>query len=156
MDLGFVIYAILFGLFLFIMVSSSIRNFRWGRSSNSWPTATGVIIQSEMTSHKGEGTTPKYGARLLFEYQINGKYYRSFRRDISAGSSLFGGKGTASRILEKYPVGKEVDVFFPPNSPDMGILEPGVKKSTLIFLFIGLIATLVYLFVLILVLVGSV
>ena len=94
--------------------------------SNSWPTIDGVIITSQIeqqTSTSGEGankkTTVKSVPKIAYQYQVGGQLYKNTKISFLSSS------GNASRIVDQYPEGKTVRVYYNPDKPKQAVLVPG-------------------------------
>jgi hypothetical protein len=105
-------------------------------SSQFWPTTSGEIVQSYVSTYKDI-----YGNRT---YLGKIKYLYSIKHHISAGESFtgervgidpyppFDDRHRAKASLDQYPKGKNVDVYYNPNHPQRSILEPSFPRSKLI------------------------
>ena len=66
------------------------------------------------------------------------------RPDARGYFGQYGGKyNHASRIVGRYPEGKEVQVYCKPSRPEVAVLEPGVSWSSFIALGLGLFVIVV-------------
>lgn len=127
-----------------IIAVFSYSGYRASLASESWPTATGSIVRSEIekqTSTSGEGadkkTTVKEYPKITYQYLIDGKAYTS-------GKISFLPTGNAKQVVSRYPVGKSVSVSYNPDKPEQAVLIPGRKKLdtvpyffSVIFFFFG-------------------
>jgi hypothetical protein len=130
------------------MFAAGIVLLAWGayeikgsRESGSWPTAQGTIRSSSVSkrttrdsNHRTRTTCyPKVG----FQYQVDGRNYTSSR--IAFGTGDTGGSAKwARKIVNKYPVGKTVMVYYNPQDPQYGVLESGITWRSIIFLLAGI------------------
>lgn len=132
---------ILIGLIFFI---TGIINIIRGFSSKNWPSVQGKVVSSDIQIQRNTSRGPNYTPAILFEYFINGTRY--FSNKISFG-------GTSSRLISiqktliKYPTGSNVLVYYNPQKPQIAVLEPGITFSTIIFLLVGIILTIVGFFI---------
>lgn len=74
---------------------------------------------------------------LIITYNVDGVRYSSKR--VKAGinfstSSL----ASAEKTVNKYPVGREIRVYYNPRSPKKSFLETGVNQMLLVTFFISL------------------
>ena len=113
------------------------------KASAEWPAAKGIITVSEVTKHEsttGTGTnkrrTVTYHAKIHYKYSANGKSYTS--NNVTFGQSTEG----AGEIVNRYPIGKKVKVFYNPQDPKVAVLEPGVSMASYLFLGFGILFTL--------------
>ena len=97
------------------------------KASESWPSTKGVIIKSvvvktESAEHNGR----TYSAKIEYKYIVEYKEY------ISDKVSFLNTDRPTTKV-KKYPVGKEVDVFYNPENLEISVLEPGY--SPLLYLW---------------------
>jgi hypothetical protein len=136
-----------FGLTIFCAIFMSIGSillFIGGRAlwrgwrSSKWPTARGVIVyghraQSEETlpaeSEDQASVNTKNDGHLVYRFEVGGRTHFSNNRRFGqlAGSD----SDWAANIAEKYPLGREVTVWYRPDNPDFATLEPGASKEAL-------------------------
>jgi len=88
-----------------------------GWSSAQWPTAPGKMLYSQAHEGRNAGTT------MWYEYVVDGKRYVT-------GQYRTGGNGTpfdseARDVAKRYPVGREVTVYYRPSDPSVAVLQPG-------------------------------
>ncbi len=101
------------------------------RESRSWPTVKGRITQCDVV-RKG-GTTGRgvsnvrHEIELTYSYAVDGKKYRGHRIQVFRVSHKL--KDDAQRHADRYPVGKEVTVYYNPGDPEDAVLEPGLVPS---------------------------
>ena len=107
------------------------------QASQSWPTAQGVVVSSEVTarrSRSGKGRhRTTYGADVRYEYTVNGVQYSSGK--ISFGEYRTHSRGPAQAAVDQYPRQAEVVVYYNPDKPEEAVLEPG-KMGGIVILFI--------------------
>jgi hypothetical protein len=116
------------------------------RRASRWPSAPGrvVVSQSEMRSVKSGGadsddTEVRNFAKVVYEYKIATHTYRCDR--VSVGENL--GNFEVAETLAKYPVGKDVTVYYNPNKRDEAVLErdvPAVLWKAAVGIVLGLSA----------------
>jgi len=138
---------ILVNLFLSIFVIVGIvvaiqgkKMLATAKESANWPYVQGEVISSEMEVRKetdDDGTSVTYSAEVLFEYEVAGTVYSANR--VSFGQYSSGAPGLARKILNKYPAGTVVKVYYNPDDPEISVLEPGTTFSTYLVLIGGLV-----------------
>ena len=113
--IGFVIS----GLTLFAIINSF--------SSKKWMTTNGKIINSEIykQSFTGEADVT-YRPSIAFEYLVNGEKFISDRLYYGVKIMSSGNWINSRKLIEKYPVDKEVTVYYNPNKPKISVIEPGL------------------------------
>ena len=129
---------LLLGLSLFCWeVYSAVRSFQ----SNNWEPTNGRIVKSEIEV-SGYGRRRRSRAVVSYSYVVKGKRYECDNIQfggLSIGSSIAGLFGKP-QVLEDYPKGKSVRVFYNPNNPDDAVLKRKLPASTYVTM---IIATLV-------------
>jgi hypothetical protein len=106
------------------------------QKSRSWPTASGTVLDSGMEAHQSRDEDgdikTTYGATIQYKYLVDGQEFQGNRRTFSnvRTSSV----RNTEKILERYPLGSSVDVFYDPDDPSSSVLEPGVGAGTYILL----------------------
>ena len=113
-----------------VMSFFGVRQFTQAKASPAWPTVTGVITVAELGKQMGnerdESTT--YSADISYDYLVNDRSY------VNGAVSFDGVKSsdpsTARRILKRYPVGKQVTVYYNPSDPQDAVLEPGLTAGS--------------------------
>jgi Protein of unknown function (DUF3592) len=98
-----------------------------------WPVTDAVIQSAHQESHSGDhGTT--YSAEVTYTYQVSAANYTGRKISIGAMSSS---SQYAQKILDRYPVGKKVAVYYSPTDPAEAVLETGIHGGTWICLGVG-------------------
>lgn len=92
------------------------------QASASWPKTIGQITASELRDNS-IGPKEKFKARVSYSYQAAGGSYSSERiRFADASGSA---RSTQQAVVDKYPPGAQVDVYYDPADPVQAVLEPG-------------------------------
>jgi len=137
------------GSFLFILVffAVGIGMTVWGgivirnaSISEGWPSTQGEITSSYIRSSTDEDGT-SYFADIEFKYVVNDRW-------LEGDMVNFGEYGTsdmshAEGIVDRYPIGKMVTVYYNPEQPETAVLEPGLTWSSYFILFMGIIFLIV-------------
>ena len=90
-------------------------------AARNWASTTGKVITSRVEVSGGDHTT--VSPHIVFQYSVYGRVYSGSQ--IKAGDmhmSTYGSRG-AYDIVDKYPVGADVTVFYDPNNPQLSALE---------------------------------
>ncbi|MBP7593115.1 MAG: DUF3592 domain-containing protein, partial [Chloroflexi bacterium] len=66
---------------------------------------------------------------------------------IKFGENSYSSERKAQAILDRYPNGQRIAVFYDPTQPDKAVLEPGVSGGSYIVLGIGLLFVFISLLV---------
>jgi hypothetical protein len=91
------------------------------QASQSWPSTAGIIVKSRVEVTGGE--TASVNPRIVYDYVVGGQNYQNDQ--IRAGDDVFTMRagGTAYDIVDRYPVGMAVIVFYNPANPAESALE---------------------------------
>lgn len=98
-------------------------------ASLNWPSTSGVVTRASIerrTSRTGNNaTSTSYHPVIVYEYEVGGQRYRCDR--LNAGSGLLhinrGADRDPQRVVDRYPVGSTVTVYYDPADPSNGALE---------------------------------
>lgn len=149
-NLNWIIITALFLGGLFFILMAALRSRKAKLAAESWPTAAGGILSSEVVIHRSHNTqghtSVNYVPKVTYEYQVNGQKYMG--DGIGFGTATFG-KKKADEIAAKYPQGAPVTVYYDPANPSKAVLETrSVGGGNFIAMGIILIATgFMYLYV---------
>jgi hypothetical protein len=124
---------------IFLLIG--LRSMQRAQESTNWPSVAAVIVSSSVDSRSGnKGTT--YQAKVLYDYTVDGTQYSSNR--IGYGDYGSSNPGHAREVVNQYPKGSKVEVFYMPDHPEESVLEPGIHLRTYfipafgaVFLFAG-------------------
>ncbi len=120
------LWTILFTLLFFVAAvgveTYLINMFIKAWNAVNWPTTKGIIVKSELEKHLSIKTS--YEAFIEYTYQIGEKQYKS--KDVRARGSNAKYRSELTPLVEKFPAGKEVTVYYNPVNPSDALLEVGV------------------------------
>ncbi len=110
-----------------------------------WESTGGTVLTSYKTARR-ENFQKFEDAEITYEYEVNGKTYRS--SVIKASGDMSGdtnkkGASDVDKLIEKYPAGSSVTVYYNPSMPKMACLEQGGGEAMFICLVFGPLAVLV-------------
>ncbi|MDT8391849.1 MAG: DUF3592 domain-containing protein [Lentisphaeria bacterium] len=118
------------------------------KASQNWPTVDGRVTHSEVDQHRETSTNnnssrreTKYTANIHYTYDYEGASYTGKR--VCFGGSRKGSSSMANQIVNRFPLGKTVEVYVDPAKPATACLEPGVTAMAYIPLGIGVIFAVV-------------
>jgi hypothetical protein len=109
-----------------------------------WPTTTGRIIRSEITTtvqqHRrpnrpqGDYDVTMYVPRIVYAYEADG---HTFQSDDIGWSTSANRRSAAEKQVMQYPLQSQVRVFYNPDDPAQATLAPSVGRLALILWFIA-------------------
>ncbi len=101
------------------LLSDAIKSYQKFITSKSWPSVQGTIIKSEVL--RFDNRSSAYSFMVTYQYELNGKEYQNNRVALWTISS----EEHCNRLLEQFPQGKSVPIYYPPNEPSKPILVTG-------------------------------
>lgn len=135
------IIAILAGLSFFFFLTGELRSILECRN---WPTAPGVIISSKVVETDRMETNTLPGQKgmvsrfvhlpeVTYNYTVDGKKYRSNKVFLWMDAEDFHEPKNGRKIVERYPVGKEVNVYYKPDDIGEAVLEAKIRFTHVVF-----------------------
>ena len=124
------------GLFFWV----ALGNTWYGWVSQDWPVARGTVVRSaveEVAYSRSDNTQSgnqswirdvqyiRYRPVVVYHWQVDGQLFERDRRNFAAAFTHEETREAAEAILAPYPRGATVDVYYDPDKPSRGILEPG-------------------------------
>lgn len=96
---------------------------RISRRSQKWPTTEGVVTASKVAEMPRIRYVPPYQARVSYRYSVGKRRYISTALNFDGGGYF--SRSEAQRVVDRYPVGKQITVYYNPGDPTVAVLEPG-------------------------------
>ncbi|NTV46848.1 MAG: DUF3592 domain-containing protein [Chlorobiales bacterium] len=135
---GFPIPFILMGIVITYM---GVRTLYYGSESESWPITTGRIKSSNMDytaapKREQQERSGSYHAEILYQFKVQGKIYSGDR--IAFGGYGETGEEYVQKLLNRFPEGKLVRVYYKADDPEVCALQPGQKSEAWYIPIVGL------------------
>jgi hypothetical protein len=94
-------------------------------------------MQKQVRSAKDSSKKPTYYPKIRYQYEVGGKSYTADRMSFSGGE---GGekKSESQAVVNRYPSGQKVIVYYDPKHPEKAVLERGLIWKTFIPFIAGL------------------
>ncbi len=116
------------------------KNYKLARKTKNWPQTTGTILKSEIVSFQsgsGKNRYTTYRPKIHYHYTVDGQEHHSSQIFIGnmGDAGLEVSQIDADEYVSKYPVGKQVMVYYSPSiyqSSDKekcSVLETGVNDN---------------------------
>lgn len=116
----FTIIASLLFIFLYVKKENTLQN-----ESANWQATEAVVSSSNVRRdwNKNSGT-PKtlHHFELQYNYKVGETSYLG-KRYAFHGNPSFSNKKEAEKLLEEYPVGKSITVYFQPDNPQESVIK---------------------------------
>jgi hypothetical protein len=121
-----------FGILNVIFLAVIFATRRKMNAVQSWPSTMGTVLASylERRSSGNEGSA-NYPV-VQYSYQVGGRSYQGAK--IAPGMEV-GGTG-AGKVVNRYPEGAQVMVFYDPNNPSDAVLEKKAPAQWLMWLLL--------------------
>ena len=144
-QLIFAFVPLCFGGFFFlagaILLFFAIRTRRKSSASMAWPSTTGQIStasvrQNSATDEDGH-VNFTYSPIVEYDFPVNGQAFKG--RRINYGITASPTREAAQKEVDRFPIGRQVTVFYNPEKPSEAVLEKKVVTSK-----VGLILGIVF------------
>lgn len=119
---------------------------RQARVSRRWPSVKGVVLSSKILKEQSNPSSSSLGRRITdgyqykpevaFEYTVFGVKYISNK--VSFADYSTNTTGHATQVIERYPEGAAVDVYYNPDNPEDAVLEKRGGFGVLLLFVVGL------------------
>jgi hypothetical protein len=122
-----------------VFIRMFVRGRRRAGGGQSWEEAPGKVTAAKMRVSRGAEGGESYEPRVSYQYKVGGRSLHGHR--VRLASPAPGDRPTAQRVLDAYPEGKAVTVFYDPAKPESAVLEVGTAgNARLLYLGIACLA----------------
>ena len=112
--------SLLFSLLALVFFVETLATIQKGFERKKWPSTTGVVYRSEVHGVRA------YHPKIFIRYHLNNAIYNLVTDlNVSGFGSKRSRRDTAERIIEAYPVGYKVLVYYNPAKPEQSFLRTG-------------------------------
>ena len=108
-----------------LATGACLSSYQQAQDSGDWPSVQGTVTVSQVDSTIGRKTK----ANIAYNYSVNGSSYVGTR--VRFADTTGSRRGAQEQLIQPYPVGANVDVFYDPKSPNIAILETGAGWGAL-------------------------
>ncbi|HKL22795.1 MAG TPA: DUF3592 domain-containing protein [Tichowtungia sp.] len=129
--LGIIFAAVGIGVLVF-----GIKIREKGKETLSWTEAPGIVVYSEIDRSRNSDGKTMYSATIEAEYIVGGETYVTDRLN-AGGKTSSSSRDSARKVIQRYPKGKTVPVFYNPDDYGDAVLEPGVPLMAHIMMGVG-------------------
>lgn len=109
-----------------------------GDETTRWPTVRGKVYASRVVEERlrdGDNEI-MYRPEIRYEYVVDGKEFAAKRLGLEDTSASW--RSDADGIVDRFPIGREVEIFYNPENPGEALLEPtDAVKGGMILLVAG-------------------
>src|SRR4051794_12497911 len=105
-----------------------VRKYREARRARLWSSTDGKVLVSTVVARRKSPGDPGYAdtdteitnePRVEYEYRVDKKKYRGHKIDLGEKTSSY----ELEKILDRYPVGAAVTVYYDPADPNRAVLD---------------------------------
>jgi ribosomal protein L40E len=111
-----------------------------GHKSRSWEKTDGIIISSSYFEKKDDEDRWFFYPSVSYSYTAGGKEYVSDK--ITLLSRAFDTEGQVKNFIRPYPAGKNVTVYYDPQTPQNAVLKTGTEGGILFCMYFWTIIVL--------------
>lgn len=97
---------------------------RRAQAAKKWPVAPGEIASSQVKQehrYTAQGYRLYFIPEIIYRYRVNGRDYESRRINFNVAQGVT--EAWAQSFVDRYPVGKKVNVSYHPVRPEESVLE---------------------------------
>lgn len=111
------------------------REIRRVKAAESWPTATGVVESSDVTTSRRRKGRTRYYVHVVYRFEVAGKAYSG--HGFKPNGNSVSGSSEAALMQSKYAAGKTCLVHYDPDDPAECCVEMGTTSSGWILVGVG-------------------
>jgi len=117
------------------VISMGYATVRDANASAAWPSVTGKVIAAEVQD-QSDDTNSAYSPHVTYRYAVDNHFFT--RDTLQFGEDTYINIESAQRVLDGYPIGSEVTVYYDPKDPGRAALRPGTSDGSYLLLVIGI------------------
>jgi hypothetical protein len=126
-----------------VVFGIGLHNLRNAQASEHWPTTAGTVVSSAVRTSSGQSSSANepsrtditYHAKISYQYHVEGTAHMGTR--VAYGDCGSSRSSRAHDIVDRYPKGATVKVFYSPESPAESVLEPGTEPQAFFLPAVG-------------------
>ena len=144
--IGVLLLLVLFQAVSVYLMVIGFKQAKTAFDSYGWTRTGGKIISSQLVTTSNNDGDPLYQEKIIYEYSALGRTFQS-DQIYSGATTATSKEESKQKIVDKYPAGKDVDVYYDADDPKTAVLERGVHFNSVIVFLMGLLffVTLIFL-----------
>lgn len=104
------------------------------KAISSWPETAGSIVDHDISKvdisdADDHGADYRFDPVVKYTYNVEGKVFHGSKIGINTPRFTMGSKAE-QYLLEKYPIGKEISVFYNPSKPADAVIDRGAAAKS--------------------------
>lgn len=111
-----------------------------GEDTLRWPSVRGKVYASRVVEEQSRDADNEtmYRPDIRYEYVVDGKEFAAKRLALEDTSASW--RSYADGVVSRFPIGREVEIFYNPDNPSEALLEPkDAVKWGVVFLVAGIV-----------------
>lgn len=119
-------------------VSYFVNEANEAKEADSWPTAQGEVLENKITSHtssdsagssrsRRRNSNTTYKPWVLYRYSVEGETLENHTVQMMTS---YDSRSEAQEVLDRYPIGSTVTVYYKEEEPSKSLLEPGISAES--------------------------
>ena len=117
-------------------ISYFVKEANDAKDAENWPTTQGEVLETRITSHTSTdsssrsgsgGSNTTYKPRVLYRYSVEGE---TLENHIVQMMTSYDSRAEAQEVLDRYPIGSTVSVYYKEEEPSKSLLEPGLSAES--------------------------
>jgi hypothetical protein len=122
-----------------LLLAIALRQSSRGRESRHWTRTLGRVIESrlDLLNEADEQRARRWGFVIRYAYEARGRTRESEQVWVGSAGAGFDDEAGARAWVERYPVGREVPVWFDPAEPDRAVLVTGAPRGQVAVLVVA-------------------
>jgi len=122
-----------------LLLAIALRQSSRGRESRHWTRALGRVLESrvDLLNEADEQRSRRWGFVIRYAYEARGRTRESEQVWVGSAGAGFDDEAGARAWVERYPVGREVPVWFDPADPDSAVLVTGAPRGQVAVLVVA-------------------
>ena len=117
-----------------LLIAFQLWFMRDAEDARSWPAAEGRIVSSVLEQGCGNGGRQSL-PKIVYTYRARGLPHEGHR--IALDTDFCGWSKAGMEIVQAYPPGKDVTVYYNPRAPRESVLRQGAPQSPTVWSLLG-------------------
>jgi hypothetical protein len=119
-------------------IYTGVESTRLAAESRGWPSVNGQVVGANVIEERQTSSGPRsvtYRPAIRYRYAVDGMEYEGER--VSFGEYATADRGDAEAVVQRYPVGRRLPVYYRPGVPATAVLETGSGGGAWLYVALG-------------------